>query len=347
MGRFGIYKKWKEGARPTEQQVEMAQRDAIKRNNMATIAAVVGTPLIASRLADPYILSQLYKFAIPTAAYATANSASQKMGYESVEDGVVQNVFGNNLSEDAKNGIATALAFTPFSISKSAPTITKTLGELTDDFYKGAKNAYDHYAPRLNSFSTRQRIKNKNFDKQQRFVPEMFKRESIVHIPEEKGHTYKFFVDPKNMETSVHLKTFSGKDMGYAGNKAGSEIALMNAIGNSDPRSVFIPRHHQMLMKSDDNFNNMASLMALKRNLGIEGAFENISDQDVQKVFRLGWDKGLWAPKRTPGQFGSSVSETVGEFWKRNQNNIKGLIKSVPVITGAGVLSTQNEKGDQ
>lgn len=347
MIRTDIYKNWKEGNRPTESDVEIAKRDAIKRNNIATTAAVVGIPLIASRLADPYILSQLYKFAIPTAAYATANSASQKMGYESVEDGVVQNVFGNSLSENEKNDIATALAFTPFSISKSAPTITKTLGELTDDFYKGAKSAYDHYATRLNSFSTRQRIKNKNFDKQQRFVPEMFKRESIVHIPEEKGHTYKFFVDPKNMETSVHLKTFSGKDMKYAGNKAGSEIALMNAMGSSDPRSVFIPRHQQMLMKSDDNFNNMASLMALKRNLGIEDAFENISDQDVQKVFRLGWDKGLWTPKRTSGQFGSRVSETVEEFWKRNQNNIKGLIKSVPVITGAGVLAIQNEKGDQ
>ena len=116
----------------------------------------------------------------------------------------------------------------------------------------------------------------------------MFNKDNIVHIPEEKGHTYKFFVNPENMETAVHLKTFSGKDMTYAGNKAGSEIALMNALGSSDPRSVFIPKHHQMLMKSDDNFNNMASLMALKRNLGIEGSFENISDSDIQRVFQLG-----------------------------------------------------------
>ena len=33
--------------------------------------------------------------------------------------GVVQNIIGNNLSENAKNGIATALAFTPFSISNA------------------------------------------------------------------------------------------------------------------------------------------------------------------------------------------------------------------------------------
>lgn len=142
----------------------------------------------------------------------------------------------------------------------------------------------------------------------------MFDKDNIMHSQEERGHTYKFFVDPKSMKTVVNLRTFSGKDMNYAGNKAGSEIALMNALGSSDPKSVFIPKHHQMLMKSDDNFNNMSSLMALKRNLGIEGSFENISDSDVQKVFQLGWDKGLWAPRRSPGQFGTSVSETSVDF---------------------------------
>ena len=91
----------------------------------------------------------------------------------------------------------------------------------------------------------------------------------------------------------------------------------------------------------------MASLMALKRNLGIEGSFENISDSDIQKVFKLGWDKGLWAPRKYPGQFGTRVSETSTDFWKRNQSAIKGLIKSVPVVAGAGALAIQNEKGDQ
>lgn len=94
--------------------------------NRATSALVYGLPTVMSA-ATPYVLGQVAKFIAPIAGYEIANKASKKMGYSGVEDGAVQNVFGNSISDNAKRDIATALAFMPFSISKSAPKVSKAL----------------------------------------------------------------------------------------------------------------------------------------------------------------------------------------------------------------------------
>ena len=94
--------------------------------NRATSALVYGLPTVMSA-ATPYVLGQVAKFIAPIAGYEIANRASKKMGYSGVEDGVVQNVFGNSLSDNTKRDVATALAFMPFSISNSAPKVSKAL----------------------------------------------------------------------------------------------------------------------------------------------------------------------------------------------------------------------------
>ena len=259
-----------------------------RASNIATYAATVGLPIVASQLSNPYILEQAAKVVVPAAGYHAIDEASKNMGYEGVENGIVQNVLPENTPNVIKRGAEVALAYTPFATVVKGQKISKTLGELVDDFYSHAQNSYAHYANKLKSNAVVHRIKNKNFNKPQEFIPKMFTKGAIGHVPEELGHTYKVFVDPRTDETKVALKTFSGKDMGYAGDKVGAEIALMNAVGSSDARAVYIPMQYQQLMSNNNNFNNMSSLMALKRNLGIDGSFENVTEQNIRDIYHLG-----------------------------------------------------------
>ena len=115
MERNKIYQNWKSGERLSEEHKELAQHKAIQKNNLATTAVIAGVPLVVGAAAsNPYVATQAFKTILaPTLAYETINEAAKRDGHDSVEQGIVNTLGGNNLPSNVKNQISTVLSILP------------------------------------------------------------------------------------------------------------------------------------------------------------------------------------------------------------------------------------------
>lgn len=142
MERNNLYQKWRSGEELSKEQKEYAQHAAILKNNFGTTAVIAGTPLIiGTSAANPYATTQALKtILVPTVAYETLNETARRAGHDSVEQGIINTLGGNDLSSNVKDQISTALSFFRAYLSEaqlylnSLMTTNICLGE---GFYEG------------------------------------------------------------------------------------------------------------------------------------------------------------------------------------------------------------------
>ena len=163
----------------------------------------------------------------------------------------------------------------------------KTLREHISDFYTGELDAYTHFSDILKKGGSKVEGIAYRGNKPQFRLPGFVHLENITNNPNIR-HTYRYVYNPESGKTIAQIDAFSGKNLSYAGRKMGAEIALGEYLKTNYPNSVYIPESYTKLFASNNNFNNMASLMAIKKHNGITSSFDDITDNEVKKVFNSG-----------------------------------------------------------
>jgi hypothetical protein len=62
--------------------------------------------------------------------------------------------------------------------------------------------------------------------------------------------------------------------------------------------------------------------MALKSVSGIDSAFDTVTDAEIYKLAREGWNRGIWNSRNGKWNF--------DDFWNKNKYAITQLFKRVP-----------------
>lgn len=207
-------------------------------------------------------------------------------------------------------------------VSKASKELGPTLTELHDEFYNAANDTYRYVSDILKRYSvSADALKNKKrADKIQETVPTgMFTKENIKH-KSDIAHTYKFNKNMETGQTDVLLNTFSGRDMAYAGTRAGSELALMKHLGSSYSNSMFFPTELNLLFKDKNNITNMSRLISLKRMSGIDKPFTKLTDAEIEEIVKKGYGTKMFWVKKSGG-----IPESASEVSKRVSPVIKNI----------------------
>lgn len=123
----------------------------------------------------------------------------------------------------------------------------------------------------------------------------------------------------------VYMQEGHRADPIYAGARMSAESALAALTKSLDANSVYIPRELLTLFSPDQQqsaFKAMANLMALKSVSGVDSAFDAITNAEIYKLAREGWNRGIWNSRNGEWNF--------DDFWNKNKYAITQLFKRVP-----------------
>lgn len=231
-------------------------------------------------------------------------------------------------------------------VKEAAPTVTKTLGptlrEIKDTFYNSAKGAQEYVANVIAKHKANMgKISNKNFIAEEHPYPKKLPTNSKdIANKSDLNHTYAMWED--NGETKITLNAFSGRDMDYAGKRAGTELSLFNHFGTSNGKAVYLPNEFRTMFKDKNNMTNLSRMISLKMKSGINRPFSNLTESELKDVLKRGWKTGMFATKR---------GETFDDFYGSTSNVFRKYMHLIPTtVTGAAMAGTvvyNNEKGDQ
>lgn len=220
-----------------------------------------------------------------------------------------------------------------------------TLSELQDEFYNAADDTYKYVTDAIqNNRAKADALKNTRYTKVQETVPtEMFTRNNMRH-KSDLDHTYRFRKNMDTGQTEVDINTFSGRNMTYAGTRAGSELALMKHLKSSYSNSMYLPEELRMIFKDNNNITNMSRLISLKRMAGINRHFSKLTDSEIRDLIQRGYATGMFSVRKVGG-----IPESVEEVVRRVSPIIKKYSHLIPSVIGGSLLLNEhtNEKGDQ
>lgn len=348
MDRQEVYKRWASGKKSSPQEdnnKQLAQMELNKRQNLATAATVLGLPAagIALSSASPYIIGQLAKTIAPMGAYEALNRTAQKEGHQSAEHKIVNDVFGKALPNDkVKGALATVLSFV-----SGIGTPKRTLNSLTSkqkEFWYGLSKGWLQYEDAAKNPKFKQYVMNNRFQNRgPSFKPDVNQiiMDKAIFDDTKKG-SHPFRLSKTSRGWVAYINPDHPADPVYSGAKAAAEGALVNGTETWIGKSVFIPDNLKSLFnpdKQEDPLKTLASVMAAKVTSGVKSAYNEITDPEIYKVAQEGWKRGIWNSLGGKWNF--------DEFYKQNKSDLKKLLYRTPVVTGAGVLAIQNEKGDQ
>lgn len=343
MNKREIYKTWKSEDRSNQRSTELAQHKAIQNNNISTTAIVAGIPsVIASGVVNPYVTSQIAKTLAPIAAYEILNNEASKTGHPSVEHKIVNDIVGDNINDNIKESIVTTMAFIPTFISPSK--IVTKLTPKQQSFWAGLTRGWMQYGDAWADERFAKHVANRSAKTRvTRYAPDIdqiIDDKAIRNDLKPGRHPYR--LQQEGDKWFAYIQPEHRSDATYAGARAAAESALVKGTGSWDDNSVFIPKELMTLFekgKQESPLKAMSSIMASKVTSGVKSQYNQITDPEIYKVVREGWNRGIW--NSAGGRW------TFDEFYAKNKPAIKKLLYRVPVVTGAGVLATQNEKGDQ
>ena len=323
----------------------------VKNGTLGTaigIGTAAAVPFVASEASlafTPYVATQASKVLLPALAYEVIDTTAKKGGHDSAEHAVLDTALGNSVSKETKDVIAPLLSFAiPSAPTKKVVGIAERLTPKAKDFYRGLAKGFFQYdnIEKDSRFLSKvlNRGKHREITKNIPNIQQILENKAIVNDFKPSNHTYHWWQGADGKWT-IYLNADNPNDPTFAGAKAAAEAALAKGTGSMDGASVFIPRELQTLFNPHNEPNNLkrvSQVMASKITTGVESRFDDITEEEMKKVAAEGWKRKIWNPAN---------ADSFEEWWRKNNIDIKKLLKRVPVVTGVGILAAQNEKGDQ